>query len=542
MNMSRLTCLFVCVLSCCTAQAGELTVFPMFTDHGILQQDTTVAIWGTAKPGSTVSVTFHEASSKATANPSGKWLARLQTPKAIPGHFDGYDLTISDASESIVLHDVALGEVWIGGGQSNMETPMHRYAVGTAEIPLADHPGIRLYSRGGRDIDGDFSKFKWERCSPEVVKNASATGYFFSRDLHQKLNVPVGFVNMAVGGSPLSAWVKPDWLMADSRTAAYLEAFRATTFPAFIEDRIARLAKWEAMVAEAKAKGEKPNPSWPPVRGAADQPLEAFIGALHVTNTAMVMPFVFKGMIWDQGESGVGYRLKGSYDIIFDIMLQHLREGFGYDLPMVYCQMPKGGAWGPKQHVLVTESAFSEQGDELVPLADLPPKPPKAGPVFDGFAKESETFLRMNALPNCVMATTRDLVAALHPPDKDDYAARFLRVALNQVYGKNVEFFGPMITSAKREGDQIRVSFNYAGSGLTVPSVKPLQGFYITAADGTSTWVSGQVNGNQVILRGPGIETAQTLSYAHTNGGRVLWANLFNLEGLPAYPMTVTIQ
>jgi len=542
MKLFRISWLLFCSLAApCPAGEGGLKLFPLFTDHGILQQDTTVPIWGTAIPGKTVVIEFCNARATATADEKGEWLVRIKTPKAESGKVDGYDLAVVSEAERIVLHDVAVGEVWIGSGQSNIDTMMNVYSVGKAEIPRADYPGIRIYSAGpGRDVKGDFSKFQWNRCNPETAAKASAAGYFFSRELHKALNVPVGFINMAVGGSPLSAWVKTDWLAADPRMAANMETFRNTTFPAWIESRKQLLAKWEASVAEAKAKGEKPAPAWPPFQGAADQPLEAFIGGLHDTHTAMVMPFVFKGMLWDQGESGVGYALKGNYDDVFDIMLRNLRKGFGYDLPVVYCQMPKGGAWGPDMHTM-SKSSFSE-AESPVPLADLPSEPPKAGAVFESFAKESDPFLRMNGLPSCHMAVTRDLGAALHPPDKDAYGARFCLTALDKIYGRSTESSGPMITSAKRVEGTIHLGFDHVGSGLVALGGRPLQGFYVTSANGKSAWAPCRIEGNQVILTENGPDAAVTVSYAHTNGGRVLWANLFNKEGIPAHPMTVKIQ
>ena len=525
--------------------AGDLKVFPLFTEHGILQQDTTVPIWGTDAPGTAVTVSFRNARATGTADSTGKWLVRLQTPKAEPGKDEGYDLTIASKSGQILLHDVVVGEVWIGSGQSNIDTALSMYCISKDEVPKADIPGVRLYSAGfvggGRSVKGDFSNFQWTRCTPETAAKASATGYFFSRELHKALNVPVGFINMAVGGSGLATWVLPDWLIADPRMTAHFEKFKTTTYPTFIADRKDRLAKWKAATDEAKAKGEQPNPPIPPFPGEADQPLENFIGTCHVTHTGAVMPFVFKGMLWDQGESTVGYALGGNYDVIFDIMLKNLRKGFGYELPVVYCQMPKGRGWGPTLHTDISKSSFSVPGDP-VPLADLPPEAPKAGLVFESFAKESDPFLRMNALPSCNMATTRDLQAAVHPHAKDEYGARFCLTALNKIYGRDTEFFGPVIIAAKRSGNEIHLSFDHAKNGLAVLGDKPLQGFYVSDAKGKSVWATGRVEGSKVILCGPSFETAETVSYANVNGGRVLWANLFNREGLPAYAMTVKIQ
>lgn len=516
--------------TCCFA--GDLTLSPLFSDHGILQQDAAVPVWGTAKPGASVRVNFRGARSEAVADSSGKWMARIQTPKAEPGRDDGYDLTVSSNGEDIVSRDVAVGEVWFGSGQSNIDTALGDYCIGDEDIPKANVPGIRLYSAGFKGTPP--ASFQWNRCIPEIAAKASATGYFFCRELHKTLNVPVGFVNMAVGGSSLGSWVRPAWLAADSRMAANYETFKTITVPAFIAER---LAKWQVVADEAKAKGEKP-PAMPPV---GEQPMEQFLGGNYVRRTATILPFVFKGMLWDQGESGIGMKLAGDYDLIFEIMIKNLRQNFGYEFPVVYCQMPKGGGWGPTLRKNISKTSYSVPGDPVL-LAELPRQVPQAGDVFQGFAKESDPFMRINGLPSCFMATTRDLQAAVHPHDKDEYGARFCLTALNKVYGRNTEWFGPMITSAKRGGNEIRLTFDHVGTGLAVMGGKPLQGFYITDAKGKSSWAIARVEGNTVILSGPDLGTAETVSYANYNGGRVLWANLFNREGLPAYAMTVRVQ
>lgn len=441
--------------------AGPLQLNPLFTDHGILQQDTSAPIWGTATPGSAVVISFGTAEAKATADAQGAWRTSLRTPKAEPGRVDGYDLTVVSGAARIVRHDVAIGEVWIGSGQSNIDTPMSAYPVGIAEAPQADHPGIRFYSGGGRSLAAGFAGQHWDRCTPETAAKASATGYFFSRDLHRALRVPVGFINLAWAGSALSTWVRPEWLEADPRMAGNLAAFRAG-FPEFIAARKQRIVAWQAEVDAAKAQG-KPAPKRP-FSDEADAPLEHFIGEHVATHTAAVMPFACKGMLWDQGESGIGLGLKGRYDDIFDIMLRNLRTGFGHELPVIYCQMPKGGGWGPSIHTLDPAGRIPLAA---VPLAELPATPPHAGRVFSDFASETNTFLRMQALPSCYVAVTRDLQVNIHPPDKDRYGARFCLTALGRVYGQAVETLGPMITAAQRDGATVRLDFSGTGSGLT---------------------------------------------------------------------------
>jgi|GEM_PF-2402582 len=540
------------------ASAADLTVSPLFSDHGFLQQETVAPIWGTADPHAKVTVEFRSVSAEATADNDGKWIARLKTPKAEPGQ-TGTDLKISSGPSTLVLQDVVVGEIWAGSGQSNIDSSMREYAVGRDESSRANYPNIRFYNCG---INGDFSKCKWSCCTPTSASVASATGYFFSRDLHQALQVPVGFLNMAVSGSPMGPFLKPDWLKADPRTASNFEKLLKEAIPVFIEDRKTRMAKWNSDVEEARTKG-LPQPRRPFEGEPADISADYFFGERFTKRVLPVIPFAFRGLLWDQGEAGVAasmWRMENGrnvlynggwiYDQVFDIMITNWRREFGVNFPVVYCDMPKGGAWGPTA-VLVTQKANAAPGEaELgapVELVDLPAKVPEPGAPFEGFDKEPNPYSRMLALPDCHMAVDRDLDVYVHPPDKDKYGHRFYLTAINKVYGQKVECYGPMMKSAKREGDKVRVSFDHVGTGLVALGDRPLQGFSVTGKDKASgaarnVWAACQIDRDTVLLSAPELSSIELVSYANASRGRVKWANLFNQDGLPAYPMTLKVE
>jgi sialate O-acetylesterase len=512
--------------------AEKLKVFPLFTDHAILQQDTEAPVWGTAEAGVAVTVSFRGMKVTTTADKEGKWLARLRTPKAEAGQ-RGTELTITAGDQTIVLGDVLVGEVWLGSGQSNMETTLGWYPIGKVEGPKANYPDIRLYTGAGYGYWGDYSQFQWSRCTPEVAKATSATGYLFSKELYLARKVPVGFVVIACDGSSMADWLEADWLTTDPRTAKQYKWWFQYAYPNQVAKRQEQLAKWEKDVADAKASGRNAPPPRP-----FDGPAE-WVGMYYRTHLQPAMPFAFRGVLWDQGEQGVGASV-GPYDLVFEVMIEKWRKGFGQELPVVYCQMPKGGGWGPLARQVI------ERNGELgaaIPLANLPATVPGPGKVFEGFAKEEDPFSRMMALDKCWMAVTRDLCVAVHPPDKDHYAHRFFLTAMSQVYGEKVEWLGPMMKAAKREGGKVRVSFEHVGIGLAALGGKNLQGFVLTGNEKgltKSVWAKGVIDGDTVVLTGEGLESVKLVSYAP--GGRVMWANLFNKDGLPAYPMTVKVE
>ncbi len=521
--------------------ASELKVFQLFSDHGILQQNTDAPIWGNAKPAATVSVSFRGSIATAIADADGKWLVHLKTPKALPAQ-EGSELKITCGTQSIALQDVVVGEVWLGSGQSNLDTNMADFAVGRDELPNANIPDYRIFTPAGWAHRGDYSKYKWSRCTPTSAKPESATGYFFSRDLQHELQVPVGFVQMAYSGSSMAMWVLPKWLADDPRTATEYTKFSTATLPVMVLQRKDALAKWEIAVADAAAKG-LPLPRRP-FTGTAEDAESSIIGGHYRTHIAQVVPFAFRGMIWDQGEAGVGIPGHWVYDEVFDIMITNWRKEFGRDMSVIYCQMPKGGAWGPQ-----TRLVNNRTGELLDPvqLTALPAQVPVAGNDFQGFAKEPDAFTRMLALSNCYMAVTRDLDVATHPPDKDRYGHRFFLTAMNKVYGKtDVVCAGPLMKKATREGEQVRVTYDNLGGGL-VALGGDMQGFFVTGHDRAtgkthSVWASCKIDGDSIILSAAELDRIDLVSYAHSNGGRVMWANLFNKGGIPAFPMTLKVQ
>ena len=191
-----------------TAHAA-VTPNPLFAEHAVLQQGTKVPVWGTAAPGEAVTVEIAKQSVSVTAGADGRWLAQLAPLKA-GGPFT---LTISGTNK-IVLGDILVGEVWVAGGQSNMERQLG-LRVGQQpidnwekEVAAADHPQIRHFGVAQEKSLTPLATVKgqWSVCTPEAVKEFTAVGYFFGRDLEKARHVPVGIIHASWGGTPAEAW------------------------------------------------------------------------------------------------------------------------------------------------------------------------------------------------------------------------------------------------------------------------------------------------------------------------------------------------
>lgn len=198
-------------------RGSPIEVAPFFGNHMVLQQNDNVPIWGKAEPSTRITIEGSWGTkATTTVTSSGDWIVWLKTPD----HGGPYAIAINTASEQKKIEDVLIGEVWLTSGQSNMEWPMWaRIKNQKQEVKAANYPNIRVYSvpRELREIKKEESS--WKITTPENVVNFNAVGYFFARDLFQKLDVPIGIINSSWGGTRVEAWSSLDQLSATPPSA-----------------------------------------------------------------------------------------------------------------------------------------------------------------------------------------------------------------------------------------------------------------------------------------------------------------------------------
>ena len=195
--------------------SAEVRVHGLFTDHMVLQRNISVPVWGWADDGESVTVTFGKQHVKAKAK-NGRWMVELSKLSA---NATAEKLIIQGAKNRIEISDVLVGEVWIASGQSNMEWPMSASFEAETEIAKATDPLLRLYTvpklRALTPVDNVSAQ--WQPCSPKEVRNFSAVGYYFGRDIQRALNVPVGIIHTSWGGSPAEVWMSQHVLESNPR-------------------------------------------------------------------------------------------------------------------------------------------------------------------------------------------------------------------------------------------------------------------------------------------------------------------------------------
>ncbi|UCD75951.1 MAG: hypothetical protein JSV91_03330 [Phycisphaerales bacterium] len=233
--------------------AAEIGLPAVFGNHMVLQQQTDAPIWGWGDPGERISISagWLDRPVSCTVDDEGRWMTSLPTPRA----GGPYSVTVAGSS-SIAFTDVMIGEVWICSGQSNMEMPVDYVGPGywgvidyEKEIAAADYPNLRLFTvqRTVSTEPREDCTGQWRQCSPETVGSFSAVGYFFGRDLHEDLSVPIGMICTAWGGTPAQAWTDYEAMKTLPNWAGRLrdvDRFRADPNAFENEYRVA-VTKWQ---------------------------------------------------------------------------------------------------------------------------------------------------------------------------------------------------------------------------------------------------------------------------------------------------------
>ena len=492
-----------------TPAAAEVKLPPVLSSHMVLQRDMPLPIWGTAAPGEQVTVRFRGQEKSATADPQGKWLVKLDPLKA-----GGPDVMQIAATNVLSLDDVLVGEVWVGSGQSNMAGGVAGYAKNDevlAKLAAADYPKLRL-KRGGAQ--------GWEEATPENIQRFSAILFAFGARLHQELDVPVGLLVGAVGGTPSGFWLSEEAYRSDAACKDAVQKLAATYSAADADKRYQQdLDRWEKAAAEAKQKGAQP-PRKP------DAPLRpgecrGKVGHLYEAHIRPYIPYGIRGVLWDQGESGTAISGVDQYTLMGALIGGWRKEWGQGDFPFIYIQKPSGGgcAWD-------TADPVTARGEKFAPLPATVPDTPEGLYV--------ENHIRIMRYPRTGMATASDLGPGVHPVNKSGYGARAARVALGMVYDRKLEIYGPVYQSHKTEGRKLRINFAHVGQGLAYRHGEKLQGFAVAGDDKAFHWADAVIVADAVVVSCDKVANPVAVRYAW--GRTYPWANLFNKDGLPALP------
>ena len=420
-----------------TGDFGGLQMPELFTDNMVLQYGQPLKIHGTANAGEKVTVSIGKQKQQAVAASNGKWSVELQPLKA----GGPYTLTVSAGKQKLEYNNVLAGEVWLCSGQSNMEFYLNWSVTAKQDVPQAANNNIRLYDMKARwrtdAVEWDASVLdslnhlqyykdtEWTVCSPATAGNFSAVAYYFGKKLQDSLQVPVGLICNAIGGSPTEAWV-------DRSTLEYQfpAILRDWTKNDFIQDWVRGRA-----ALNVKKSGDK----------LQRHPYEPCY--LYESGIRPLQQFPVKGIIWYQGESNAHNR--EAHEKLFKLLVESWRKNWGNaDLPFYYVQL----------------SSIDR-------------------PSWTWFRDSQRRFL--SEIPHTGMAVSSDRGDSLdvHPKFKKEVGERLAAWALNKTYGyKNVVPSGPLYRSVTFDKGAAYISFDYS-DGMHAADGKDIRTFEVAGDD-----------------------------------------------------------
>lgn len=465
----------------------------IFSDHMVLQRGQSNRIWGKADAGEQVRVEIANQMLQVTADGNGDWhvmLDPLPTDKPL-------QLKVKGKNE-LVVNDVLVGEVWICSGQSNMQWAVQSSNDADLEKLAAKYPGIRMINFpqvGTQDSIWSHDQRRWAVCTPESVPGFSAVGYFFARQLHETLGVPIGMINNAWGGSACEAWIARSHFEKDAKYQPLLDAWAEK------EKRFVELtAKTEATEEEKKQLENLKREL-----AGNQRPANIYHGVLKSH-----LGYGIKGAIWYQGESNAGRAYQ--YRHLFPLMIQSWREEWGQgDFPFYWVQL----------------ADFRSEVTE---------------PKESDWAELREAQTMTMSLANTGQAVIIDIGEGkdIHPMNKVDVARRLARWALAKDYQVPIAYRSPEYKEMEVVEGKVRLTFDHVElkngqkTGWRPFDVNEPRGFAIAGEDKKFVWANAKILGDDRIeVWSDAVPAPVAVRYG--------WAdnpvcNMFSIGGLPLTP------
>jgi len=495
--------LFAMVACFTDSLRAEVRLANPFTSHMVLQRGVKVPVWGTAAAGEKVTVEFAGQEITTTANANGDWRIYLK-PLKVSSEERTFSVAGSQTGFPLELTDVLVGEVWLASGQSNMDFSMSKKVKSFAgvaneaqEIAAANYPMIRMFTGTAAKAYSPQATVggEWQFCTPATAPAFSAVAYFFARDLQREIKMPVGIITLAYGASTAESWIRRDALVKDPALKPMVDRFDSV---------VAAFRTNPPPVVEAPRSEDVSATNVDPVkrkRAAVRDPIQDQHNATVLFNGMInpVIPYAIRGVIWYQGESIVGGATgRALYPRVQATLVRDWRQ-----------------LWNEGEFPFYIVQLAGQQAESNSPLV----------------REAQATILE---LPHTGMAVASDIGEPknVHPKNKQDVGDRLARIALANVYDRDLEFSGPLYQSMKIKGVAIELKFSHA-KGMAAKD-GPLSGFVIAGADLKFVPAAAKIDGRKIIVSSPDVPKPTAVRYAWMN--YPAGCNLYNAAGLPAVP------
>ena len=508
MSAMKFAAVFIPALLAALSSFAGIRMPAIFSDNMVLQSGMPLKFWGWADPGASVEIALGKGRFKCLADSEGAWSVSVP-PQRADANAQKVEV-FEDSKLSKTIRNVLVGEVWIAGGQSNMEFKLGADGRAKESAAAADFPLVRVFVQSDRSVavepQRDSPKgASWKVCSPRTAPRFSAVGFYFARTLFEGLNVPVGVVETPYSGSIMACWLARDDLSGikcyedslkkfDSENASY-------DYGAEMEKYRVKLAEYKERAEAVKAEGGDvaalKKPSAPQI--ARGNPMLAPC-LQYNAKIAPIAGFAARGVAWYQGESDVKINPE-DFARKFERLIVSWRKYWGIpDLAFCFVQLP----------------SIDRDGWDIVRL------------------RQAEVAL---GTPRTAMAVTVDMGDRknVHPVNKLDVGVRLGRQALLKFYGhKGIADF-PSLKSAKFGEDSVRLEFAAPNSSLRIEG-EP-RGFEVMAG---GEWVKPDIKrrGGILALSAPG-RRIDAVRYLF-KGWAAPDACVFNADGLPLAPFEIS--
>lgn len=490
----------------------------VFSNDMVLQRGKNINVFGTGEDGSVVTVSLCGSTASCTVR-GGKWLAVLPPLS----ERTGVEMTVTCGAQTLTFTNVAIGEVWLAGGQSNMEYELQNCTGGMDAIEHDGGVNVRFYYTPKRALgDDDFEECErnsaWRPFSDKQSARAwSAVGYFFAKELSERLGVTVGIIGCNWGGTSASAWMKREY--ARGETAVYFEEYDRAVAGKTHEELVKAYREYQQYHSAWEKKSAEyytntPDPTWDgcleycgpnlyPGPAAPVNPMSP--GVLHESMIERVCPYTIKGFIYYQGESD-DHRPE-MYYTLFTQLIRNWREDWHDDrLPFICAQLPMH-RWSAdedrKNWCLIREAQMRA----------------------------------FNTVKNMGIAVLIDCgeFNEIHPKNKKPVGHRFALQALARFYGGCDGANAPVADRALWRGNDVVISFRHAGGGFVLKCEAPC--FEICGEDGKYVPAQFELEGAKIRVFAQNITQPRGVRYLWTNYGEV---PVYGRYGLPLAPFRMT--
>jgi sialate O-acetylesterase len=497
----------------------------IFQDGMILQREKPIKIWGTGPENSSVKVRLGESIAKAIVK-DGKWTVILPAQQA--SECTGLDLTCDNYT--IRIKNVAIGEVWLAGGQSNMELPLKldpdfKNLSKTVNDSMFRYYEVPKLTYNEQPSTGKISEQgKWYACNKKELNQWCGTGFYFGRMLRENLGVPVGIIACNYGGSPVMSWIEQSRLAKDPdfhdlwyEYSAYVEELDIQQYQKAHRMKVKLMNSWfmdvfSFLYFRAKFPDSLIKYIWSKRGGKPVAPIP--VGpwdpwrpsGLYETMLRTVIGFTIRGAIWYQGEADT--RRHENYDRLMELVINSWREEWEDCIPFIQVEL-------------------APFGHDIFECGELYPEIREKQRLV---AEKMTDVYTISIMDSGVQNN-------IHPRCKKTVGERLAAVSSAKVYGLKVPWQFPAGTKAEWDGEEVIVTFSAAEEGLIKSGDEPVGNFELFKGSYKVAIKNVKLYGNTVILIAS--EKPTEVRFAWVGYCKV---NLFNKNGFPAAPFKLSVQ